>query len=1243
MRFHFKNSKLYSAIGFLVLIALIWFVGPYFDLSSEDCLILIFGVMLLWVLTLLIGQLFATRAGRLIEKMLHRQADAAVMEASADRRTAVNLLRDQLLSAISTLKTSKLGKARGSAALYELPWYMIIGHPAAGKSTALLQSGLTFPFSDHGGSVQGVGGTRNCDWFFTTEGVLLDTAGRYATQTEDREEWLGFLKLLKRYRSKAPVNGILVATSLPELIRHSSEDFTLYARQIRERIQEIENVFELRVPIYLVFTKLDLLSGFSQFFEDLDEAGRARVWGTTLSHEQDSDGDLSREAGQQCELLYRGLRQIGEEKLGLCRGVGGKPALFGFPHEFHSLKEGVERFVQLLHEDDPYHAKPLLRGFYFTSALQSNEQPHIAAAERAASRFGLTRKGFKPVQPSASYGYFLYDLFREVLFPDQYLIMRQTRPHVNRMRLAGMFASLTALGLCAGVLTHSWMGNRDMLDTIRIHQAQASELIAHDALIDKLKGLALLQKHLEELQQHRLNGTPWQISMGLYQGKKLETALRQNYFDGVRSVMLEPLQASLEETLKRFSPTAPVTASGSRQPANSANGTTPAQTSGTAASPVAANTRNQEETNVQTQVETGYDALKTYLMLANERQHLDTEYLADQMQRHWHGWLKARQGKANLDEIENEAGRLVAFYLSQLQAQAPDVPLISNQPSIVEDARFVLRNAAARPQTKELVYNELKGRANNRFPALSVTRILDGKDEGVVTATVTVPGAFTREAQEKFMKDAISEASRGEIKGDDWVLAAPVTHEGGTTNDDINRRRTELEALYRTDYANAWMKFLQSISIPEHPNDISQAARMLERLADPQKSPLKLVLQRVTYETSWDNPIQVSGVVEDARKKITDTGLVRTQTPQIPNFSQEKSYGPLGRQFASLAAVTESDKQGGTPHLVSYLQHLSRLKGQLNPIATSDDPSSAALKLVLATLSGTGSEFSETMQYIDNTLIQAVEEQSFKDILYPLVTAPLLRSYTTLLPPVERSLNETWQSEVHDHWITLANKYPFNSSSQSEAKVNEIVAVIGRSGMIDKYIEDYLSGLVIKRSGGQLIPRTWFEMGVRFNPQFLTSVTRFSSLGSALSSGGSAGGEPTRFEMRPVPTPGLAEITLEIDGQTLRYRNGPQPWQTFNWPGSSDTQGARIQVIANNGTVSTVSNQPGRMGLMRMFGESARTLESNMNSGQMEWRFRGSEGTQQSVKFDFRMAGGLNPMLLTALGRVELPRRITQQ
>ena len=1222
MKTRLKDPRIISAIGFLILILLIWFVGQLFGLTAEERLKWIFGVMALWVFTLLVGQLLAMRARRLLEKMLHRQADEAVMEASASLRGEVKQLRDGLLTAIRAIKDSRLD-------LYDLPWYMIIGHSAAGKSTALLQSGLTFP-SVGGSSVQGVGGTRNCDWFFSTEGVLLDTAGRYATQSEDRKAWVEFLKLLKRYRSKAPVNGILIATSLPELVQYNSEAFSTYARQIRERIHEIESVFELRVPIYLVFTKLDLLGGFSQFFEDLDETERSRVWGATMSHELDLDANFSvrREVERQCELLYQGIRQIGEDKLGLTRGIGGKPSLFAFPLEFHALKDGVARLVELLFEENPFQAKPLLRGFYFTSALQMGE-PHIAAAVRVSKQFSLARSGFGASQPSTSRGYFLLDLFREVLFPDQYLIQRQTRPRASLMRMANMLGGLVALAVCAGLLTQSWLENREWLAAVGIERTQALELVTPErSLHDQLKGLTLLQTRVKELQEHRLEGAPWKMTLGLYQGKKLEKALREQYFDGLRTVMLNPLQGRLEAVLKQL----PVAAE------------------------ALANGGSMSRETLEALNKNGYEALKTYLMLA-DRPRVDAEYLGEQTPRHWGIWLDAARGNTSLEEINAEADQLLAFYIAQLQTQEPDVPLIGNELLIIEDTRLMLRNAAVRPDDIVLVYEQLKQHCGRSLTPLTVARILDGKDANILVGNTPVPGVFTREGSRCMLK-TIDEASRGEIKGDDWVLKAPAQPASGR-NSDIDKQRKEIEALYRTEYARVWMSFLRGLALTARPNDITQATRMLERLAHKQNSPLLLVLQRAVDETGWDNPHQaieaVAGAVKTAQEVTRGTRFDpsrRHTTGQrmAENVRLETSYGELGRQFKDLDIIVSKKRdKSGTPPLTDYLDHLALLRGQLLPITSGDNPFEAARKLVQLTVdSASGSGFAETKQYIESDLLSGIDEQAFRDILHPLLISPLLQSYAVLLLPLERALDEIWQSEVLEKWRPLANKYPFSSTSQTEAERGEILAFLGSEGVVQSFIKTYLLSGLARQQGEQLIPRTWMEMGVRFNPQFLANISRVSALGKALAGpAGSSSESSSRFDLRPVYTHGLSKIVLTIDGQELVYENGPQFWQTFNWPsGGSDAQpGASIVVYSADAarTPTVVIDRAGRMALMRMLGASARRLDANMNSGQMEWRFTGSDGAQSSVKFDFKLTGGPNPVQIAQLGSASLPNRITQQ
>ncbi|WP_293766821.1 type VI secretion system membrane subunit TssM [uncultured Aquitalea sp.] len=1259
-----RHGKVASAIGFLILIALIWFVGPWMGLVSPEARLgWIVGVMLLWVLTLLVGQLLARRAGGLLEKMLRKQADDAVIGADAGKRAEVTLLRQKLLAAVDTLKKSKLGAASGSAALYELPWYMIIGHPAAGKSSAILQSGLTFPFSDKSG-IQGVGGTRNCDWFFSTEGVLLDTAGRYATQSEDRVEWLEFLKLLKKHRAKAPVNGILVAISLPELAQHHSEGFATYTRQVRERIHEMCNTFGAQVPVYLVFTKLDLLGGFAQFFQDADDEERARVWGVTLTAEQGKGFDVATATSQQFELLYRGLVQMGEDKLVQHRGSQVSPAHFAFPIEFHGLKEAVVKFMRLLHEEDPYHARPLLRGFYFTSALQEGV-PRIVAANRVQGQFDLSAAGRDGKQAPSSYSFFLRDFFREVLFPDQHLISRQTAPRGGRARLAAMAAGVLLLAGVAGVWSWTYIGNQRLLEQVAADRAQAEKLAASGQLYNKLRGLLLLQQRLEELQAYRKNGEPWQLGWGLYQGGEVEARLRKEYFAGLRQVMLTPVQQNLEAALKQYKsqpePVAPVEpkpvpVAAKPEPAPAPAPAAPKQhprpakphkalpnivigaldwpQKATAALLDSSAPAAQGQTpaaapaagNQPVKLEVGYNALKTYLML-HEQKRMDEPQLIDQIPRYWRPYLESQRGQYSVEEVMAVAEKLVAFYVSQIKAG--DLPLIDNDPRLVSEARDTLRGSYKHLSAEERVYNEIRARANTRYAPLTVARILDNRDLDIMASSQMVEGAFTREAWNGYVKGAIDEASKGEIRGDDWVLASSIQDNLGKDGN-IEKNRAALMTLYRAQYIAAWKKFLPGVTVRDFSNT-AQSASALTRLADKQNSPVKLILARAAMETAWDNPSELNRSLENAKQSVLEktTEFLKGGADSPDKKPGDKQFGEVGQAFAGVAQLVKGDN----PPINGYLDQLAKLKAKLAAIASTDEPGPQARATLQATLNGSGSELADTISYVDNSLLNQVSGDTAA-MVRPMLVRPLSQSYTAMLGPVQQDINQAWANEVLPQWKQLAGKYPFTDSgtAASVAEINRFVKA--NDGVLDKFINKYLNGLV-QRKGDVLVARAWGDQGIRFNPEFLSGAGKLGALASSQLQDG----ENSRFELQPQPTPGLSEISIVVDGQELRYRNGPQTWQPFNWPGADSAGGARIQVVSYNGAPSVIANQSGRMGLMRLLA-SAKVSQDGGDLVQLSWP-AGKAADGQMVRFNFRMVGGVNPLQLIKLYKLTLPERVT--
>ncbi|MDH5774997.1 MAG: type VI secretion system membrane subunit TssM, partial [Nitrospirota bacterium] len=269
-----RRPRLLVGLGIVSLCTLIWFAGDLAGMqSSEIRMLLIGGIILVWVFFLIFDHYRAQQGAQLLEDSLQQQGVEQVGRVQGEDKDKIEAVQLRFEKAIATLKQSKLGKGyRGKAALYALPWYMIVGPSASGKSTALRESGLQFPsLGENPKGVQGVGGTRNCDWWFTTDAVLLDTAGRYMTEDEDREEWFAFLDLLKKARSKKPINGVMVAIGINELLEATDQLVEWHAKTIRDRIDELMTHLGMSFPVYLMFTKCDLLEGFNQFFGELEK------------------------------------------------------------------------------------------------------------------------------------------------------------------------------------------------------------------------------------------------------------------------------------------------------------------------------------------------------------------------------------------------------------------------------------------------------------------------------------------------------------------------------------------------------------------------------------------------------------------------------------------------------------------------------------------------------------------------------------------------------------------------------------------------------------------------------------------------------------------------------------------------------------------------------------------------------------------------------------------------------------
>lgn len=1204
-----SNYRYFAVIaGFLATALVLYIVCDLLGINKVWAVVIMMLLLMMWGSYRWRQHRKAKKANDGLASDLIQMTSRPTNTAKPNKEDEVEVLRGRLQEAIKTIKTSKLGQLSGDAALYELPWYMVIGNPSAGKSSAVLNSGLQFPFADkEGASVQGVGGTRNCNWFFTTEGILLDTAGRYSVNEEDRNEWFGFLTLLKKYRPKAPINGIVVMVSIADLMNNPPKFADTLAKQLRERVQELTEKLEVFAPVYVLFTKADLLNGFTEFFGANDKHERDRAWGATFPYQPGETNNIAL-FDRHFDELHDGLKELSIAQISLQRGDALLPELLTFPLEFASIKPTLGAFLSTLFDENRYQFKPIFRGFYLTSALQEGESTGTESTNksrtRIAQRFGLSSKTIAPSNAVFSKnGFFLRDLFSKVIFADKQLVRQYASPHKTRLRYATFFAVVTVLGLLLGGWGWSYSSNRQLTENVQADLDKVAKL--QNNRIDlqaRLEAMEVLQDRIEQLEQFK-KSKPLSLSLGLYQGDALEHKLLLEYYHGLKQILLAPVTGGIESYLTEVNAHPEQLQPMSRLPES---GSVRVQTAATAANGLYkdASTAN---------VEDAYNALKTYLMLSDisNKEHVDPSHLNDQITRFWRGWLETNRGTMPREKMIASAERLISFYITRVSDN--DWPTIHNNLSLVDQTRENLRRMVRGLPARERIYGEIKARAATRYAPMTVARIIGdlGGDNNakIMAGSYAVPGTFTKEAWQHYVEPAIKDAANKELQTTDWVLKV-ASRDDLTLEGSPEQIQKALVTMYKEEYAREWSKFLQGVTVNPL-TSFEQAVGAMNKIGDPQNSLVAKLINTVYEQTSWDNPSLANVSIEQ-----TKTGLIAwfkntfsSKAPEI-NIDAKSSdasmgaMGPVGREFIGVARLVII--KDNTSLLKGYVDSLSKVRTRFNVIKNQGDPGPGAKQLMQQTLDGSGSELADSLKFVDEQMLSGLSDKE-RQVLRPLLVRPLMQSYAVIIKPAESELNKVWHAQVYSPFQqTLALKYPFSTSAKVEANAAEISQVFGPDGAVAKFVNATMGPLTVRR-GDLLTARTWADMGISLQPDFTANFTRWVAplsgafaATSGAGAGASAAANQTLFQIQPMPVAGVTEYTVEIDGQQLRYRNTPPQWTNFVWPNPQGTPGAKVTATTFDGRSIDVVNEPGNFGLEKLV-STAQHKKNPDGSFELSW------------------------------------------
>ncbi|AWV01468.1 type VI secretion system membrane subunit TssM [Burkholderia sp. JP2-270] len=1161
------SREIWTVAGLVVLACFVWLAGPLFAFAE------IRPLESGWARGLTIAVLFAAwaarvawrswRAGRLNAQLLNQLREAAPGPATADDPAKAQLdeLRSRFDEAATLLKKVRFGQAdavrkglprwfdrMSRQYLYQLPWYVFIGAPGSGKTTALVNSGLSFPLAEQFGraAIRGVGGTRHCDWWFTNDAVLIDTAGRYTThegnRALDEAEWKGFVDLLKKYRTRQPLNGAMLTISVADLLGASEAERTQHAMVLRKRLLELRAQLGIRFPVYLLVTKADLLAGFAEYFGGYGRTECAQVWGFTfpLAQSEAPGFDLRAAFDREYRLLHQRLNDGLPELLAAQTDARQREMTYLLPQQIADLQDMLGQFVAEVFSVSSFEPMPMLRGVYLTSGTQEG-----TAFDRVMSgikRF-LKIEGVPPVAQVGSTGrsFFLKSLLQEHIFREAALAGSDLRWHQKRrvLRIAGY--ALLALA-CAAVLVawlRSYSNNRAYLDQIaarvpavdsRISGAKfsdASDIARLLPVLDALGGLA-------NAGGVDLQHPPLAYRWGLFQGEKIDEAVDAVYRRALDDVLLPIAATRMEAALRDARP---------------------------------------DETDY------AYAALKAYLMLYDSA-HYDPAFVQAVVDLEMERSLPPDFSPAERSALR---AHLAALFGNRVAVS----PYPMNE-RLVADVRDRLRQVPFSQRLYRQLTRTLRP-ATSAFD-VSVARAV-GPDASLVFRRQSgkplsegVPGLYTRNGYRNVFAPRLTGEVDAYGREEVWVLNLGLSEIPGPN--DAAAWARDIRQLYLNDYLKIWDDYLADIKL-QRTATLAQSIQVARALSSAD-SPLTRLMVALARDTALgDAPGGARNLAARAQDKVDEA---RSSLSQIfagqPGDANPSAAAPASPEqivdshFAGLRAFApgSGDQAQGFDAVLKSIDALytyltatdDALRSGAQP-PPSDAP--ARLRAQAGRLPTPFREVLDDLSNVANGSVATVEQRSVA-----------LRAGANVGDFCRQA---------------IAGRYPFARGSSRDVAPADFAQMFAPGGLMDDFFQKNLQSIVDTTSH----PWRFANRNADADPSAAAMLASFEKAAVIRDAyfGGGARTAQLKVQIQPLEMdPSITEMVLDVDGQIVRYAHGPLVQSAVDWPGPRGSNQVRLQVSAQAGAADGFTTG-GPWALHRLFDRAA--VSAGHGSDQMIARF----------------------------------------
>ena len=350
---------------------------------------------------------------------------------------SLEALTDALKKILTNLKTNRK----------TLSFLLLIGKTRHGKTALLRQSSLEHTTVDT---------EQSCEIYHNSQGIILELNESWLHQSNTLLE-----QALKQLSHTLRINGLLLAIDINDLFASDPTQIAQKTLEHAQLVQRFGKALGYLIDTAFVFTKLDSLAGFCDFFQQDIQLGQIKPLGFSLDWGK-KDNKIANNYHARFDHLLESLSQDVLQKIHPTRSSLKRMLIREFPLQLAKFHLAIQT---LLKQISPTLCK--VSSVYFTSAEQGGmSQDHLN--QKICREYALTLPDQIP-QSNNYRAYFIDGAFNTFQAQTQRPIPKPalSQKHVVRM-------TATVVGLSLAFIMHHHVTSSRVLDDV------TKELLTYD-------------------------------------------------------------------------------------------------------------------------------------------------------------------------------------------------------------------------------------------------------------------------------------------------------------------------------------------------------------------------------------------------------------------------------------------------------------------------------------------------------------------------------------------------------------------------------------------------------------------------------------------------------------------------------------------------------------------------------------------------------------------------------------------